>query len=141
MTSNPKTPQEIPSIMIVDDDIANLRLLTEILGGPFCKVRQATSGALALDAIRQAPPDLILLDIGMPEMNGYEVCEQLKADEALAGIPVIFLSALNATEDKIRAFWAGGEEYITKPFQIKEVRAQVESKLNLRRFWQEVDPQ
>ena len=130
-----------PSIMIVDDTTANLQLLGGMLKDSDYKVRPVTSGALALEAARRLPPDLILLDINMPGMNGYEVCEQLKADPALACIPVIFLSALSETEDKIRAFQAGGVDYITKPFQFEEVHARVECQLNLRRLRQDLELQ
>ncbi|MDO8803120.1 MAG: response regulator, partial [Elusimicrobiota bacterium] len=97
------------------------------------KVRAAFSGEMALQAARNDPPDLILLDINMPEMNGYEVCRQLKADERLKDIPVIFLSALTETMDKVKAFGLGGVDYITKPFQFEEVEARVETHLELRR--------
>jgi two-component system sensor histidine kinase/response regulator len=122
------------SILIVDDNPTNVQLLSVMLkerGG--YKVRAALSGKLALQAARNNPPDLILLDIYMPGMNGYEVCEQLKADEATRGIPVIFISALNETVDKVRAFEAGGVDYITKPFQFKEFEARVHTHLELRR--------
>jgi response regulator RpfG family c-di-GMP phosphodiesterase len=89
-----------------------------------------------LAAAEQEPPDLILLDISMPEMNGYEVCEKLKADVRLAGIPVIFLSALNDVEDKVRAFAAGGADYIARPFQFEEVRARVDTQIKLARAQQ-----
>jgi CheY-like chemotaxis protein len=96
-------------------------------------VRSFPRGRLALVAAEQEPPDLILLDINMPEMNGYEVCQRLKANETLAGVPVMFLSALNSTEDKLRGFQAGGVDYISKPFQFEEVRARVETHLKLKR--------
>ena len=98
------------------------------------KVRPAASGVLALAAARKARPDLILLDINMPEMNGYEVCEALKADPELESIPVIFLSALNEMDDKVRAFHVGGVDYITKPFHFEEVNARVESQLKLLQY-------
>src|SRR4051794_41976950 len=95
------------------------------------KVRPVPSGKLALLAARRDPPDLILLDINMPEMNGYEVCEQLKADERLRGIPVIFISALTEPLDKVKAFAIGGGGYITKPFPMEEMDAPVEEQLKL----------
>ncbi|OGV58520.1 MAG: hypothetical protein A2X49_13070 [Lentisphaerae bacterium GWF2_52_8] len=122
-----------PSVLMVDDTPANLELLSGMLKGRGYKVRAAVSGELALRAIRNNPPDLILLDITMPEMNGYEVCEKLKSDEKLKDIPVIFLSALSETMDKVKAFGAGGVDYITKPFQFEEVEARVETHLELRR--------
>jgi CheY-like chemotaxis protein len=100
------------------------------------EVRSFPRGRLALDGAEQEPPDLFLLDINMPEMNGYEVCEQLKRSALLAGIPVIFLSALDATEDKVKGFRSGGVDYISKPFQFEEVQARVETHLGLRRAQQ-----
>jgi DNA-binding response OmpR family regulator len=121
------------NIMIVDDNPANLKLLDEMLRQRAYEVRSFPRGRLALAAAEHEPPDLILLDITMPEMNGYEVCERLKSNAALSGIPVIFISALSATEDKIRGFQSGGVDYISKPFQFEEVHARVETHLKLRR--------
>jgi CheY-like chemotaxis protein len=120
------------TILIVDDTPINLRLLSQMLTKRGYKLRAATSGTHALESIRSSPPDLILLDVMMPEMNGYEVCEHLKADERTRDIPIIFISALDATEDKVRAFTAGGVDYVTKPFREKEVLARVETHLSLR---------
>ena len=125
--------QDPPSVPMVDDTPANLELLSGMLKGRGYKVRAAVSGELALRAVRNSPPDLILLDIMMPEMDGYEVCEKLKAEERLKEIPVIFLSVLSETMDKVKAFGAGGVDYITKPFQFEEVEARVETHLELRR--------
>jgi two-component system, sensor histidine kinase and response regulator len=122
---------ENTSILIVDDVPENLRLLSAMLEQTGHRVRPAISARLALMAARLEPPSLILLDIRMPEMDGLEMCRQLKADEALREIPVIFISALNDTEDKIRAFEAGGLDYITKPFQEREVLARVRTHLLL----------
>jgi sigma-B regulation protein RsbU (phosphoserine phosphatase) len=122
------------NLLIVDDKPANLRLLAAMLVDQGYKVRSAISGALALTATRAAPPDMILLDINMPEMDGYQVCEQLKADERTHDIPIIFISALDQTQDKVRAFTTGGVDYITKPFQLEEVLVRVETHLNLRRL-------
>ena len=119
--------------MIVDDNPANLKLLDEILRQRAYEVRSFPRGRLALAAAERDPPDLILLDVTMPEMDGYEVCELLKSNAALSGVPVIFVSALNATEDKIRGFQSGGVDYISKPFQFEEVHARVETHLKLRR--------
>ena len=120
--------------MVIDDQPANLKLLEEMLQRQGYAVRSFPRGRLALAAAAQRPPDLILLDITMPEMSGFEVCERLKSDEKLARIPVIFLSALNEKEDKVRAFQAGGVDYITKPFQFDEVQARVETHLALHRL-------
>ncbi len=120
------------NILIVDDVPANLRLLSNMLVKQGYKVRSVTSGQMGLTAARAAPPDLILLDVSMPEMNGYEVCEQLKSDPRTREIPVLFISALNETHDKVRAFTCGGVDYITKPFQVEEVLARVQTHLALR---------
>lgn len=122
-----------PSILIVDDVPANLHLLSGMLQEQGFKVRPATSGAMALEAARRLPPDLVLLDINMPGMDGFEVCRRLKADPALADIPVLFISALEDAADKVRAFEAGGRDYITKPFHVEEVLARVRTHLALRR--------
>jgi CheY-like chemotaxis protein len=124
------------NIMVVDDNPANLKLLEDMLHQHGYEVRSFPRGRLALAGADQEPPDLILLDINMPEMNGYEVCEQLKSSARLAGIPVIFLSALNETEDKVKGFRSGGVDYISKPFQFEEVQARVEIHLKLRRAQQ-----
>lgn len=123
----------VPSIMVVDDTPANLRLLTGMLKERGYKVRPVANGKFALQTAKHDPPDLILLDILMPEMNGYEVCERLKAEEQLANIPVIFISALDETMDKVKAFKVGGVDYVTKPFQFEEVEARVATHLELRR--------
>lgn len=120
------------SIVIVDDMPDNLRLLTNILKGKGYKVRPAPNGARALATVSKEPPELILLDIMMPGMDGYEVCRQLKADERTKDIPIIFLSALNEVFDKVKAFKVGGVDFITKPFQMEEVLARVKTHLTLR---------
>ncbi|HZY42169.1 MAG TPA: hybrid sensor histidine kinase/response regulator, partial [Anaerolineae bacterium] len=103
-----------------------------MLSGHGYKVRPAPSGALALDAARAAPPDLILLDVSMPDLNGYEVCQRLKADARTRDVPVLFISALDDLDSKVKAFTAGGVDYITKPFQVEEVAARVATHLTLR---------
>ncbi|HNW43400.1 MAG TPA: hybrid sensor histidine kinase/response regulator [Elusimicrobiales bacterium] len=120
-------------LLLVDDMPANLELLSYMLKAGGYKTRLAASGAEALAACAAEPPELVLLDINMPQMDGYEVCRRLKADERLAGIPVIFLSALEETVDKVRAFEAGGVDYICKPFRTEEVEARVRAQLQLRR--------
>lgn len=121
----------IPTIMIVDDTPDNLQLLRGMFDHTKYRVVAFPSGNLALTAATQKPPDIILLDITMPEMSGFEVCERLKANESLREIPIIFVSALNDTHDKVRAFTAGGVDYVTKPFQLEEVRARVRTHLDL----------
>jgi sigma-B regulation protein RsbU (phosphoserine phosphatase) len=120
------------SILVVDDTPANLRLLTGMLGRQGYEVRPVPNGKLALMAVESAPPDLILLDVKMPELNGYQVCQRLKADERTRDTPVIFISALDELGDKVKAFEAGGVDYVTKPFQFEEVLARVETHLALR---------
>ncbi|OGR40909.1 MAG: hypothetical protein A2X35_02970 [Elusimicrobia bacterium GWA2_61_42] len=129
---NKKTGRSPAGILVVDDTPANLELLSGMLKGRGYRIRAAISGEAALEACHINPPDLILLDINMPGMDGYEVCRRLKTDEELKEIPVLFLSALNETMDKVRAFSAGGQDYITKPFQMEEVYARVETHLTLK---------
>jgi putative two-component system response regulator len=119
------------SIMVVDDQPANLKLMEDMLRRQGYGVRSFPRGRMALAAAGRQPPDLFLLDITMPEMNGFEVCAWLKADKKLASIPVIFLSALGETEDKVKAFRSGGVDYVTKPFQFEEVQARIETQLRL----------
>jgi two-component system sensor histidine kinase/response regulator len=139
MNPNPYPPSPVasptvpPNILLVDDTPSNLQLLLQLLKDRGYRIRVATSGKLALQAVQHEPPDLILLDVNMPELNGYEVCERLKADPAWAEIPVIFISAMSETLDKVRAFGAGGVDYVTKPFQFEEVEARVATHLELRR--------
>ncbi len=121
-------------ILIVDDMPVNLRLLSHMLTEQGYKVRSVISGQMALTAILAAPPDLVLLDVNMPGMNGYEVSERLKANEQTHDIPIIFISALDELQDKVKAFSVGGLDYITKPFQFEEVLARVETHLALRRL-------
>jgi len=122
------------SIMIVDDTPANLQVLAGMLKDGGYKVRPVPSGKLAINAAENDPPDLILLDIMMPEMDGYDVCRKLKSTEKLKNIPVIFISAMNDTPDKVKALGVGGVDYITKPFQFAEVRARVETHLKIRKL-------
>ncbi|MEG4085485.1 adenylate/guanylate cyclase domain-containing protein [Microcoleus sp. POL10_C6] len=125
----PATPKDI---LIVDDMPDNLRLLSTMLTSYGYHVRKAINGHLALQGAQISPPDLILLDINMPQMNGYEVCEQLKLSEKTQDIPVIFISALDDVLEKVKAFQVGGVDYITKPFQVEEVIARVQNQLSLR---------
>jgi signal transduction histidine kinase len=122
------------NILIVDDKPNNLHLLSSMLDEQGYEVRCANSGAMALIAVNAEHPDLILLDINMPYMNGYQVCERLKLDQHTREIPVIFLSALSEAIDKVRAFQLGGVDYIIKPFQLEEVLARIENQLSLRRM-------
>jgi CheY-like chemotaxis protein len=125
-------PEPTGRVMLVDDQPMNLKLMEEMLRRTGHRVVSFSGGRLALAAARQDPPDLILLDISMPEMSGFEVCEQLKADPKLAHIPVIFLSALADTKDKVKAFRCGGVDYVTKPVQLEEIRARVKVQIQLQ---------
>lgn len=130
--NNPQTDTPKASVLIVDDTAHVQRLLSAMLTRRGYEVQTAGNGVQALETVQATPPDLILLDIMMPQMDGYEVCQHLKADEQTRDIPIIFLSALEQVEDKIKAFTAGGVDYITKPFQAKEVLARVATHLSLR---------
>jgi two-component system, sensor histidine kinase and response regulator len=121
-------------ILIVDDTPDNLRLLSTMLEEKGYEVRSVTNGTTALMGIQAQPPDLILLDINMPTMTGYEVCERLKADPNTQEIPIIFISALSEVFDKVKAFAVGGVDYITKPFQVEEVLARIKNQLTVRRL-------
>jgi two-component system sensor histidine kinase/response regulator len=127
-------PSENANIIVVDDQPANLKLLEDMLNVHGYRVRSFPRGRLALAAAARNPPDLFLLDVNMPEINGYELCEQLKSNPELSAAPVIFLSALGATEDKVKAFQVGGADYITKPFQLEEVQARVATHLRLHQL-------
>ena len=129
------------NILIVDDTPANLRLLSKMLTKNGYEVRSVINGQMALMGAAAAPPDLILLDINMPDMDGYEVCQQLKADEKTQDIPVIFISALDRVLDKVKAFEAGGVDYVAKPFHYEEVLVRVENQLSIRKLQQELEKQ
>jgi len=119
------------NVLLIDDNPDNLRLLAGMLRERGCQVRMATSGRWGLESVHTAPPQLIMLDISMPEMDGYEVCRRLKNDSATSRIPVIFISALDDALDKVKAFRVGGVDYVSKPFQAEEVIARVENQLTL----------
>lgn len=120
------------NILVVDDTPDNLRLLSAMLTTQGYEVRKALNGKMALNACQINLPDLILLDINMPDMDGYEVCQQLKADETTRIVPVIFISALDDVLDKVKAFDVGGSDYITKPFHAAEVISRIDNQINLR---------
>lgn len=123
---------KIPEILIADDTLESLRLLSDTLSTHGYEVRIVTNGKMALTSARSVHPDLILLDIKMPDLSGYEVCQQLKADDQTQDIPIIFISALHEPFDKVEAFKVGGVDYITKPFHIDEVLARIQNQLALR---------
>jgi CheY-like chemotaxis protein len=121
-------------ILIVDDTPENLRVLGDMLDQQGYEVRIATSGPQALENAMASPPDLILLDILMPGMDGYQVCGKLKENSALQRIPVIFISALAMPDQKTRAFKEGAADFVTKPFQTEEVVARVHTHLQVARM-------
>jgi two-component system sensor histidine kinase/response regulator len=129
------------NIMIVDDTLPNLRVLAKMLTQYGYLVRGIPNGAMALTAATSEPPDLILLDIMMPEMDGYEVCRQLKENDRTQDIPVIFISALDEVLDKVKAFAVGGVDYIPKPFQAEEVLARVATHLALQSLRRQLERQ
>ncbi len=130
--SNPDSGSK-GTILLVDDQIQNLRTLSSLLEQEGYRVRKATSGFMALETVHVELPDLILLDVRMPEMDGYDLCERLKAEPDTAKLPVIFLSALDDGPGKVRAFAVGAADYVTKPFQAEEVLARINHQLTIRR--------
>jgi len=129
------------NILIVDDQLENLQVLSQTLSEAGYKVRGAVKGEMALRASRSGNLDLILLDIKLPDMSGYEICQQLKQHEKTQNIPIVFLSALDEVLDKVRAFQVGGVDYITKPFQVEEVLARIEHQLTIRRLQNQLQAQ
>jgi len=127
------------NILIVDDTPDNLRVLSSILTGEGYHVRKAISGKIALKAASISPPDLILLDINMPEMNGYEVCQELKSNPLTSKIPVIFISALDQVIDKVKAFEMGGVDYVTKPFHVAEVLARIANQITQKKLSEQLE--
>jgi len=128
-------------VLVVDDQPSNLRFLSKLLTAQGYQVYRAICGQLALNVAIAHCPDLILLDIRMPEMNGYEVCRRLKATAETEQIPVIFLSVLDEMNDKLQAFRVGGADYITKPFQVEEVLARIEKQVGLQKLQQQLKEQ
>lgn len=125
---------ENADILVVDDISENLELLVKMLGDLNYTVRPVLSGETALQAARSKTPDVILLDVSMPGMDGYETCAALKADPKTAGAPVIFVSAMDDVIDKVRGFEVGGIDYVTKPLQIEELDARLQTHAQLRRL-------
>ncbi len=140
MNSEP-TIGTLADILIVDDEPNNLRLLSNLLKKQGYKVRAVLSGEMALSAAQLNPPDLILLDIMMPDMDGYQVCHKLKNESETCQIPVIFVSAKDQGFDKVKAFAVGGVDYITKPFQVEEVFARIECHLKLNYLQMKLEEQ
>jgi PAS domain S-box-containing protein len=126
-----EVPIPTANLLVIDDQPENLNLLSAILVERGYKVRSVTKGSTGIRGAQAAPPDLILLDVNMPQINGYQVCQHLKSDDRTRNIPIIFISALEDVLDKVRAFQAGGIDYITKPFQVEEVLARIEAHLTI----------
>ena len=126
------------SILIVDDTVMNVDLLTLVLKKNHYKIRVADSGKRALEQVCVSPPDLILLDIMMPGMDGFETCRRLKANRDSANIPVIFITALDEMKDKLKGFQVGGTDFITKPFQAEEVLARVKAHLTIQKLYKDL---
>lgn len=131
--------ENMTRIMVVDDTPANLEILEELLSGKGYQVLSFPNGDMALRSAEQDPPDLIFLDIMMPQIDGFEVCRRMKSVEKLRDIPVIFISALDDTANKVKALLNGGVDYVTKPFQEEEVFARMETHLNLSRAKKELE--
>lgn len=128
-----------PNVLIVDDQPENIAILREALAGFDCHVRTAVNGQEALEVARQEPPDLILLDVLMPDMDGYEVCRQLKSDLRTKDIPIIFVSVLAESINKVKALEFGAVDYLTKPVQMEELRVRVKTHLALRERMKELE--
>lgn len=129
------------NILVVDDQPDNLRILSFMLREEGYQVRKALNGQMALTACQTLLPDVILLDIMMPDMDGYEVCQRLKASDKTCEVPVIFISALDDVVDKVKAFSVGGVDYITKPFQVEEVLARVANQLTIQQLYRQLTEQ
>jgi putative two-component system response regulator len=137
MSTSPPPQAPLPTVLVVDDAPANLSLLAGLLNKA-CRVKLASSGAKALELVRRAAPDLILLDVMMPEMDGYEVCRQLKADPLTARIPVLFLTAMSQPEDEAKGFAVGAADFIHKPISPAIVQARVHTHLQMKAYQDEL---
>ena len=129
---------DIKYILVVDDVVDNLRVMSDLLKNKGYEVRCTKNGRAALQAVLEKTPDLILLDIQMPELDGFEICKRLKQKEQTRNVPVIFLSAADDIESKIKGFEVGGIDYITKPFQLEEVLIRVNNQLSLQTAKKEI---
>ena len=128
-------------ILLVDDNPTNLDVLARVLRSQSHRVRTVTSGALALEAMRRQPPEVVLLDVAMPDLDGYQTCARIQEDPHLAKVPVLFISAMDGPLDKVKAFESGGRDYVTKPFAPEEVLARVEHHVNLGRLQKHLEQQ
>ncbi len=137
----PQTESQRADVLIVDDIPDNIRFLSTFLVDQGYQVRKAINGQMALRTIAAFPPDLILLDVNLPDISGYEICQQLKQDPVTASIPIIFLSAGNATIDKVKAFQTGAADYISKPFQLEEVLVRIQTQLTIQTLQKDLETQ
>ena len=133
-----KDNKAVDTILIADDNPDNLKVLGGMLEQYGYEIRVATNGNQAYSSIKMLPPDLVLLDIHMPGLDGYELCEKLKQDIALVDIPVIFISALSETYNKVKGFELGAVDFIVKPFELEEVKMRVKTHMKLRQQMQEI---
>jgi putative two-component system response regulator len=141
VTTRSDTPSHQGDVLVVDDTELNLRMISQVLRKEGYQTRAVNSGQEALAAVKETLPEVILLDITMPDVDGYEVCQQLKADSRTADVPIIFISALDAVIDKVKAFKVGGADYIPKPIQVQELVARVRNQIDLRRLQQQLKAQ
>ncbi len=132
------SPSIKADILVVDDTPDNIRFLSSILTEEGYSVRPAISGRIAIRAAQTITPDLILLDINMPDMDGYQVCRIIKGNPITRNVPVIFLSALDDIQDKVKAFEVGGNDYISKPFQLQEVLIRIANQLTINNLQKQV---
>src|SRR5712691_7863289 len=126
-------------VLVVDDGLANRELVQAYLSGLDCEVRLASDGASALEQIQQEPPDLVLLDVQMPGMDGYEVCRRIKAGPGGRLLPVVMITALNQTDDRVRALESGADDFMAKPVERVELVARVRSALRLKALYNTLD--
>ncbi len=141
--AKPDTDGNLPigTILVVDDNPNNLRLLYDELTKHAYTVKSAVNGTMALKWLEKRKPDLILLDIRMPGMDGYEICQRIKSDDSTRDIPIIFISALLDIDDKVNAFEAGGVDYVTKPFQSEEILARIQTHVSLQKMKKRIEAQ
>jgi putative two-component system response regulator len=141
--ANDETPRRsasrMPKVLVVDDGAANRELIEACLAGVDCEVRLAEDGPSALKAIETAPPDLVLLDVQMPGMDGYTVCQRIKSDPKLRLVPVVMITALNQTDDRVKALESGADDFMSKPVQRVELVARVRSALRLKSVYDRLD--
>lgn len=131
--------RRLPTVLVVDDGAANRELIEACLAGIDCEVRMAEDGPSALRAIQSAPPDLVLLDVQMPGMDGYQVCHRIKSDPTLRLVPVVMITALNQTDDRVKALESGADDFMSKPVQRVELVARVKSALRLKTVYDRLD--